>query len=201
MKIFIANITLLVVLIKCKKVLTINEIVVDATVNRGTDEPKNCLICLEELEVNNFKLPCCPGTFHKECLDKWLSYGVISCPYCNGNPLEDYRICLKCKYTDNEEELVKTKCCNRDLCKYCIEYKMETKCLCGKDLVKAITFDPDRLCSDCKTLRGTNTFSSRCPHVYCKKCYEDLEYCNFCGEEKRKNRFYAFFNRFLCVFY
>ncbi|XP_050526920.1 uncharacterized protein LOC126897403 isoform X2 [Daktulosphaira vitifoliae] len=192
-KIFIANIILLVVLLKCRKVLTNTEVIVDATVNRDIDEPKNCLICLEEVKIIDCKLPCCSGTFHKKCLDTWLAYGVISCPHCNGNPLKGIRICLKCKLYENEEELVKTKCCNRDLCKYCIEYEMKTKCLCGEYLVKGITFDPVRLCSDCKRVRGRHTISSRCPHVYCKRCFKDMRCCIYCDEKRRRKYFNLFF--------
>ncbi|XP_050526931.1 uncharacterized protein LOC126897411 [Daktulosphaira vitifoliae] len=194
MKLFIASIILLVVLQKCEKVLTNSNNLDDATVL--PDEPKNCLICLEEVKVIDCKHPCCSGTFHQKCLNDWLSYGVISCPNCKGNPLEGIRICFKCRLTKNDDELVNKKCCDKDLCKNCFN-KMKTECFCGKDLIEVTIFEPIRLCTKCESQQGIYTYSSRCPQIFCEKCFkvlyrESKGYCPYCGEKKLKKSFSCF---------
>ncbi|XP_050526925.1 uncharacterized protein LOC126897408 [Daktulosphaira vitifoliae] len=188
MKLFIANIILLVILQKCEKVLSSSDILEDETVLTDTNEQKNCQICRNKINVIDCKLPCCSGTFHKNCLDNWISYGVILCPNCYGNPLEDILICYNCRRTKNKEQLIKMQCCSKDLCKHCINYKMKTKCLCKKDLMKGITFDSVRVCFQCGKEQGTHTFSPRCPHIYCENCFitmdEDHNRCIYCDEKK-----------------
>ena len=44
---------------------------------------ENCLICMEEYKLNQFKrsLPNCKHYFHKKCIDKWLKKKA-TCPIC-----------------------------------------------------------------------------------------------------------------------
>merc|ERR1712226_750890 len=47
------------------------------------EEGSTCNICLEDVQIGDEirKLPHCSHTFHKQCIDQWLSQ-VASCPVC-----------------------------------------------------------------------------------------------------------------------
>ncbi|XP_050526933.1 uncharacterized protein LOC126897413 [Daktulosphaira vitifoliae] len=159
---------------------------------------EDCMICLLKLKVNDYKLPCCFKTLHRKCLDKWLNNGVIKCPHCQGNPLEGVRICFKCRQPKRDDELVNKKCCKNDICKKCVNM-MKTKCFCKEYLMKSIIFEPNRLCTECASHQGKYSYSSRCPQIYCEKCFKNLckinnGCCTYCGEELAKKSFpFSFF--------
>ncbi|XP_050526930.1 uncharacterized protein LOC126897410 isoform X3 [Daktulosphaira vitifoliae] len=199
MKLFIPNIILLVVLQKCEKVLTSSDNLEEATGLSDTNEQIICVICQDEMNVNDFKHPCCNGIYHKKCLYKSISFNILSCPNCRGNPIEDIRICNNCKSTKYNNELEKMKCCGIDLCKNCVNSSMKTQCSCREDLVNGIVFSHFRLCISCRQFEGKYTFSSRCPQMFCKECFNSLRNqndgrCSYCGEKTKKKKSFLCFS-------
>jgi hypothetical protein len=46
---------------------------------------ERCLICLDEYaQEDECRLMGCRHTFHRECVDRWLSTGRNNCPACRG---------------------------------------------------------------------------------------------------------------------
>jgi hypothetical protein len=59
----------------------------DLTITINAETESICPICYDELtEIENKKLNnqciCCSKIFHNNCLNKWLSLGNTTCPYC-----------------------------------------------------------------------------------------------------------------------
>ncbi|XP_050526926.1 uncharacterized protein LOC126897409 [Daktulosphaira vitifoliae] len=198
MKLFIANIILLVVLQKCEKVLTSSDNLEEATGLTDTNEEDICVMCHEEMNVNDFIHPCCTVKYHKKCLYKFITYNKLICPICKKNPFERIRMCHKCQTDKSDNELEKMKCCGIDLCKFCVKNNLSTQCMCNEDLVKGLIFDPNRLCTFCGIVKGKYSYSSRCPEIYCKRCFKSLSnqcngHCPYCREERTKKKSFSCF--------
>ncbi|XP_050531212.1 uncharacterized protein LOC126899954 [Daktulosphaira vitifoliae] len=199
-----------------------------------------CILCKKFLHVDVTNLNCCKSKVHQKCLDIWLTES-IGCPACNEELISDYDktfVCSDCKNIRKKEDLIKMKCCDINLCTFCIERprrtsclcgrsfleentvchkcetvrnvilwdsvvmnccgkrlcnlcinnKMRIRCLCGNYLAEGIPSEPERKCTACKKNIGIYTFSPRCPQIYCKRCFIDMEIrykcCKYCSERK-----------------
>ena len=59
---------------------------IDATnlTKKGPDKQTSCIICMDDFVSNNVltTLPC-KHSYHKKCIEKWLTQGKATCPICN----------------------------------------------------------------------------------------------------------------------
>ena len=50
---------------------------------RGSDEHVDCAVCLCKIgEREEIRVLRCDHVFHRECLDRWISFNNITCPLC-----------------------------------------------------------------------------------------------------------------------
>ncbi|KAG8658974.1 hypothetical protein MANES_02G000700v8 [Manihot esculenta] len=54
------------------------------TLGKGDDEEYICSVCLDSTRNKDGirELCNCSHVFHKECLDKWVDVGQVTCPLC-----------------------------------------------------------------------------------------------------------------------
>ncbi|XP_050526938.1 uncharacterized protein LOC126897417 isoform X2 [Daktulosphaira vitifoliae] len=129
MKMYFANIILLVVLQKYEKVLTSSDFPRDTSISTNSDEPESkiltfyCAICQEIPMEDIFKTECCKKKFHFICMYDWSKYSNEKvCPLCNGKFVAVCKICNSdCDVNDDVTEL---ECCKTKTHKKCIDYRL-----------------------------------------------------------------------------
>ena len=69
------------------------------------NEPKNCFICIENLEGSVYKLEC-GHIYHQKCLEDAISHQHTRCPVCHKDiPMMQKKIWKKDEYTNNGHKI------------------------------------------------------------------------------------------------
>ncbi|XP_050528995.1 uncharacterized protein LOC126898730 [Daktulosphaira vitifoliae] len=159
-----------------------------------------CSICLQDFNVQTLTLTCCNIKYCKKCIVKWLETSVNKCPICR-----EYvpNLCFTCYsniYEDGKKYV--TTCCNKAFCYNCFfkinkENFLNGSCpFCNMYKTKGKLFDIiklNSLCKECKTNIGKYSYSSFCPHEFCKECFDQItkenDNCPYCNQPliKRKS--------------
>ncbi|XP_050528987.1 uncharacterized protein LOC126898726 [Daktulosphaira vitifoliae] len=90
--------------------------------------------------------------------------------------------------------MYETKCCKKILCYNCFLHNNKENFLkrcpfCYMLTKKGKLFDIIKLktlCKECKTKEGKYSYSSICPHVFCKECFKkkkkESDHCPYCNQ-------------------
>ncbi|XP_050528969.1 uncharacterized protein LOC126898713 isoform X2 [Daktulosphaira vitifoliae] len=151
-----------------------------------------CRICLGALAEETCTLKCCNTKYCKECIIPWLYTGVDKCLLC-ANKIPN--LCYACKSDISEDgKKYVTTCCKRRLCFNCFLHNNKEKFLlccpfCNKIRQKRKQYDVSKLkilCKECKTKKGKYSYSSICPHEFCKECFKqkikENDHCPYCNQ-------------------